>query len=261
MKMHPLNKEFTWQNAPGSLNYVSPEQARDYNEKGGFVLADAFSATEIAELLAELDPLEAQRNADLQGIDPNQPTIARPDEIVFSAHAVLVSEQARRFARHPTMQKLVRDLIGPDVRLYWDQLVYKRPGTQDDFPWHQDNGYNYVQPQQYLTCWIALTDATIENGCPWIAPGMHVNGTLAHEWTSIGFQCLADSPKDAQALEVKAGSVAVFSSLTPHRTGPNLTQGTRKTYILQYAPEGAHIHPRDAAPHLANDPQRQFVVT
>jgi ectoine hydroxylase-related dioxygenase (phytanoyl-CoA dioxygenase family) len=261
MKMHPLNKEFTWQNAPGPLNYVSPEQARDYNEKGGFVLADAFSAAEIAELLAELDPLEAQRNADLQGIDPNQPTIARPDEIVFSAHAVLVSEQARRFARHPTMQKLVRDLIGPDVRLYWDQLVYKRPGTQDDFPWHQDNGYNYVQPQQYLTCWIALTDATIENGCPWIAPGMHVNGTLAHEWTSIGFQCLADSPKDAQALEVKAGSVAVFSSLTPHRTGPNLTQGTRKTYILQYAPEGAHIHPRDAAPHLANDPQRQFVVT
>jgi ectoine hydroxylase-related dioxygenase (phytanoyl-CoA dioxygenase family) len=140
-------------------------------------------------------------------------------------------------------------------------LVTTRPGTQDDFPWHQDNGYNYVQPQQYLTCWIALTDATIENGCPWIAPGMHVNGTLAHEWTSIGFQCLADSPKDAQALEVKAGSVAVFSSLTPHRTGPNLTQGTRKTYILQYAPEGAHIHPRDAAPHLANDPQRQFVVT
>ena len=32
------------------------------------------------------------------------------------------------------MQKLVRDLIGPQVRLYRDQLVYKRPGTQDDFP-------------------------------------------------------------------------------------------------------------------------------
>ena len=85
--------------------------------------------------------------ADLQNIDPNQPTIARPDEIVFRAHAVMVSEQARRFAQHPVMRDLVQDLIGPQVRLYWDQLVYKRPGTREDFPQHQDNGYNYVQPQ------------------------------------------------------------------------------------------------------------------
>lgn len=261
MKLHPLNREFIWQRAPGPLRYVTQEQADAYAEIGGFVLPDAFSPTEVADLLAELDPLEAQSNADLQSIDPNQPTIARPDEIVFRAHAVMVSEQARRFAQHPVMRDLVQDLIGPEVRLYWDQLVYKRPGTREDFPWHQDNGYNYVQPQQYLTCWIALTDATIDNGCPWIAPGQHINGTLHHDWTSIGFQCLAEHPQDALPLEVKAGSVAVFSSLTPHRTGPNLTQGIRKTYILQYAPDGAMIHPRGGAAQPANDPQRQFLVT
>ena len=261
MKLHPLNKEFSWQHAAGARNYLSAEQVQSYNETGGFVLHDAFTAAEVADLLAELDPLEAQRNADLQDIDPQMPTIARPDEIVFCAHAVLLSEQARKFARHPVMQRLVRDLIGPEVRLYWDQLVYKRPGTADDFPWHQDNGYNYVNPQQYLTCWIALTDATVGNGCPWIAPGLHTHGTLAHEWTSTGFECLSGEPANARSLEVKAGSVAVFSSLTPHRTGPNLTQDIRKTYILQYAPEGAMIHPRGGQPHPANDPQRQFLVT
>ena len=35
---------------------------------------------------------------------------------------------------------------------------------------HQDNGYAYVHPQQYLTIWLALTDATVDNGCPWVAP-------------------------------------------------------------------------------------------
>ncbi len=66
------------------------------------------------------------------------------------------------------------------VRLYWDQSVYKKSGRPQEFPWHQDNGYTFVEPQQYLTFWIPLVDVDVENGCPWIAPGMHKLGTLAH---------------------------------------------------------------------------------
>ena len=50
---------------------------------------------------------------------------------------------------------------------------------------------------------------------------------------------------------VRAGSALVFSSLTPHTTGPNLTDAVRKAYILQYAPVGAqvlHGDPRAGAP-------------
>jgi ectoine hydroxylase-related dioxygenase (phytanoyl-CoA dioxygenase family) len=155
--------------------------------------------------------------------------------------------------------QLLEDLIGADVRLYWDQLVYKKPHTRDEFPWHQDNGYTYVEPQQYLTCWVALTDATTDNGCPWIVPGMHRHGTLDHRWTDLGFQCL-EKPAQAVALPVRAGSIAVFSSLTPHRTGPNLTDQTRKTYILQYAPDGAVMHPRGKRPMKAENPEWQYRV-
>ena len=45
--------------------------------------------------------------------------------------------------------------------------------------------------------------------------------------------------------------VVVFSSLTPHLTGPNLTDEVRKAYILQYAPVGAEVlegDPRAGAP-------------
>lgn len=261
MKLHPLNQNFSWQHPSGPFTCISGAQAEAYATQGGFVLPDVFSPMELTALLAELDPLEAEKNALLQHVDPNAIAIAKHDEIVFRAHTVLQSPQAKALASHPTMLALVKDLIGPAVRLYWDQIVYKRPGTPTEFPWHQDNGYTFVQPQQYLTCWIALNDAVEENGCPWIAPGLHKLGTLSHWWADVGFQCLKETPEDAVAMPLKAGSIAVFSSLTPHRTGPNLTANTRKAYILQYAPDGAVMHHRTGEAELAADPGRQFLVT
>ena len=133
------------------------------------------------------------------------------------------------------------DLIGPDVRLYWDQAVYKKPGTESPFPWHQDNGYAFVEPQQYLTCWVALTDATEDNGCPWVVPGLHRRGTLAHEYSDIGFVCLRDPARRRAPCPCGPGSIVVFSSLTPHSTGPNRTAAVRKAYIVQFAPAGAAV--------------------
>ncbi|MEM8768112.1 MAG: phytanoyl-CoA dioxygenase family protein, partial [Pseudomonadota bacterium] len=257
--LHPMNQSFDWQPPPGPFELLSDAQVRSYTEFGGFILEDAFSAEEIAAVTAAIDPMEAESEAKLKKLEGGRFGIARADEIVFSAHLVTRSEVLKDFARHPLFAQLVGELIGPDVRLYWDQLVYKKPDTPVEFPWHQDNGYTFVEPQQYLTCWVALTDATVENGCPWIAPGIHRQGTLAHRWTDLGFECLSD-PEEALALPVRAGSVVVFSSLTPHRTGPNLTDGIRKSYILQYAPDGAVVHPRDGEPQAASDPDRQFFV-
>lgn len=260
MNLHPLNKNFDWQQPQPPYERVTQTQALSYQEQGGFILEDAFSSDEVAQIIGALDPLEAAANAHLNAAPNRKVMIGRGDEIVFRPHAVLQSEVASAFAKHPVFGQLCRDLIGVNARLYWDQLVYKRPGTAQEFPWHQDNGYTFVDPQQYLTCWVALTDATLDNGCPWIAPGKHLHGTLAHHWTDLGFECLDGAPTDAMALPLKAGSIAVFSSLTPHRTGPNLSQDIRKAYILQYAPDGALVYPRDGEAQRADDPHRQFFV-
>ena len=98
--------------------------------------------------------------------------IAKADAITFTTHLVAKSPALRAFARHRVFQDLCRDIIGENARLYWDQAVYKKPGNPEEFPWHQDNGYAYIEPQQYLTCWVALNDATVENGCPCVAPGL-----------------------------------------------------------------------------------------
>ena len=174
MNLHPLNAGFVWQMPKPPYELVSPEQAQTYREQGGFILQDAFCEEELGNLIAALDPIEAAANEQLSALPADQPSIGRGNEIGLRAHAVVQSDVAKAVARQSSLAQLCHDLIGPQVRLYWDQLVYKRPGTKQEFPWHQDNGYTFVAPQQYLTCWVALNDATPDNGCPWIAPGLHL---------------------------------------------------------------------------------------
>jgi ectoine hydroxylase-related dioxygenase (phytanoyl-CoA dioxygenase family) len=259
LELHPRNQAFVWRDPDQPLALLADEQCRAYCEDGGFVYSGAFSEAEIDAVVAAIDPLEAEAQQRLAAMDGGGFGIARADEIVFSPHLVARSEVLRSFARHPLLVQLAKDLMGPKPRLYWDQLVYKKPGTRDEFPWHQDNGYTYVEPQQYLTCWVALTDASEDNGCPWIVPGIHRRGTLAHQWTALGFQCFPDHA-EAVPMPAKKGDIVVFSSLTPHRTGPNLTTMTRKSYILQYTADGAMMFPHNQPPLPADNPDWQFLL-
>jgi phytanoyl-CoA hydroxylase len=260
---HEQNDHFSWRSQAGPFELVSDDQARMYDDLGYFVLDDAFDAATVAGLVAEIDPYEAQIEEALRAFDNGTAFIARADEITFTTHLVTRSEALRTLVATDPLRGLCRDLIGPDVRLYWDQAVYKKPDTDASFPWHQDNGYAFVEPQQYLTCWIALTDATRDNGCPWVVPGLHRLGTLAHRLTDTGYVCL-DNPPDAVPVPVSAGSIVVFSSLTPHCTGPNRTDEVRKAYIVQYAPDGAVVQMPDAEGEMqhypADDARRQFPV-
>jgi phytanoyl-CoA hydroxylase len=80
----------------------------------------------------------------------------------------------------------------------------------------------------------------------------------------LGFECFAEF-EDPAVAEVPAGGAVVFSSLTPHLTGPNTTEEVRKAYILQYAPTGARAlrgDPREepAERVLCDDPDRQYEI-
>jgi ectoine hydroxylase-related dioxygenase (phytanoyl-CoA dioxygenase family) len=258
-----LNGSFEWLDHHGPFRVLTEEQARSYDEKGFFVLPDALTASEVDALTAAIDPFEHEAEEALRGMEGGRFFIARADEITFTTHLVLRSAVLRRFVAGALFADLCADLIGPEVRLYWDQAVYKKPGTESPFPWHQDNGYAFVEPQQYLTCWVALTDATLDNGCPWVVPGLHRRGTLAHEHSDIGFVCLRD-PEGAVAAPAARGSIVVFSSLTPHSTGPNHTADVRKAYIVQFAPTGAAVLRRGPDGPVqrvrADDPARQYEV-
>jgi ectoine hydroxylase-related dioxygenase (phytanoyl-CoA dioxygenase family) len=261
---HPWSRSFSWQPPRGAFRRIDAAQARSWDEQGFFVLEDAFDAATVARVVEEIDPFERKAEAFLRKQPGGRLHIARADEITFTTHLVARSPFLREFARHPVFCDLVHDLIGPDVRLYWDQAVYKKPGTRAPFPWHQDNGYTFVEPEAYLTCWVALTDATEENGCPRVVPGLHRGGTLAHQPTDLGLVCFDAPPSPPVAAPARAGGIVVFSSLTPHATGPNLTGDTRRAYILQYAPDGAIALRPGADGAIAREPcaapERQYPV-
>jgi ectoine hydroxylase-related dioxygenase (phytanoyl-CoA dioxygenase family) len=127
-------------------------------------------------------------------------------------------------------------MLGPDIDLYWNQSVFKQPEGTKDFPWHQDDGYTPVEPSPYLTLWLALNDATPENGCISVLPGSHKRGLVPHEPSPVGLVCYSnDAPDQGVRVPVKAGSMAVFSSLTFHKSGPNTSNGPRKAYVIQYS--------------------------
>jgi ectoine hydroxylase-related dioxygenase (phytanoyl-CoA dioxygenase family) len=260
LRKHPRNRGFAWSPPRPPYRWITDEQAQCWDDHGFFLLRGAFTPAEIARVLADIDPIE-ERVADFLRNHPDRKIfIAEDGNITFTTHLVTMSPYLRDFCRHRVFSGLAHDLIGADVRLYWDQAVYKKPERPREFPWHQDNGYTYIEPQQYLTCWVALTDATVDNGCPWVAPGLHKLGTLEHHMTATGWRCLEDDPPNATAVEATAGSIVVFSSLTPHKTGPNLTASVRKSYIVQFAAEGALAWVDGNEPQPQAAEERQFRV-
>lgn len=260
LSLHPLNRDFVWQDAPlYGLSRLAEAQVRQYNEQGFFRLENAFNAREIEAVAAAIDPLDEEYAARLRSAGSAE-RIAAADAITFTTHLVKRSPVLKAFAAHPVFRDICLDLIGPGARLYWDQSVYKKSGRPQEFPWHQDNGYTFLLPQHYVTCWMPLVDVDETNGCPWIAPGLHRLGTLSHWRTPLGLKCLEQDPA-AIAVPAKAGGLIVFSSLAPHRTGPNLrVDHVRKAYILQYAPDGAVAYPAGQPPQLQDDPARQFKI-
>jgi phytanoyl-CoA hydroxylase len=266
VKPHPWSEGFQWIGPTGPYLRLSTDQAASFSTDGFVILPAALLPKSIDKVRSVADELEKERQSELDAKGGRE-GISETKAITFSSHLAAKSAVLTEFVKNEVFAELCCDLIGPDVNLYWDQAVYKKPENPRRFPWHQDNGYTFVLPQQYLTCWTPLTEATVDNGCPQIVPGMHKLGTLKHTYVDpLGWECFADPPAAPVAAPVEPGDVVVFSSLSPHLTGPNVTTSTRKSYIVQFAPAGAEVllgNPAEGPPtgrKLCDNPDWQFAV-
>ncbi|MBV7395643.1 phytanoyl-CoA dioxygenase family protein [Mameliella sediminis] len=162
--------------------------------------------------------------------------------------------EARRFLAHrheefPELEKfLLSEKIGgilaacngKDGLLFNEQFVVKGAGKGASFAWHQDGAYVGFDHAPYLTVWIAMDDATEENGCVYLIPrDLTQNPDLdPHEWQEDSNELNGYFGTDTGTPMVcKAGTIVVFSSLTLHRSGPNVTDKPRRAYVCQYSPE------------------------
>lgn len=213
-------------------------EANELDARGVIVLRAVFSRADMAGLAGIIERYQRIQNEEIArkgGSDG----ISRANEITFTSYLAENDPSIMSFCRRPELIDIATALLGGDVDLYWNQAVFKMPEGRKEFPWHQDDGYTPVTPSPYLTLWLALNDATIENGCISVLPGSHKRGLLPHEKTSLGLAChAADDPDQGVPVPLEAGSLAAFWSLTAHKSGANVSSGVRKAYIIQYAKAG-----------------------
>jgi len=137
------------------------------------------------------------------------------------------------------------ELIGGLCGRYWDDL---HPMPRD-----ADFGFRAAP-----LAWIANAYADQLSAQVELFEGRDgLRGTLAHRLSKLGYVCREQDGPEALAVAVREGSLVVFSSVMPHRTGPNVSAGVRKSYILQYAPDGARIAQTGTA---CNAPDRQYLI-
>jgi len=137
---------------------------------------------------------------------------------------------------HPRLCGFLGELVGQEMLLKDVMALSKPPLIGSEKPWHQDNAYfNWLPLDLIGTVWIALDDATVENGCMHLLPGEHRRGPLRHYHT-IDCEILPDRLQVGEAvpIELKAGGALYFSALLPHQTPPNKTTNRRRALQFQY---------------------------
>lgn len=218
---------------------VSETHLEEMKDQGFTILEGVFTSKDMDDLAQVLDGFEAARRAEIAS-QGGQDSISRANEITFTSHLAEQHPAIQRFVRRPEFVEIATKMLAtPNVGLYWNQTVFKHPEGERLFPWHQDDAYTRVEPYPYLTLWLAISDATPENGCVSIMPESHKRGFVEHWQSDLGWVCHdSDDPNQGILAPVSSGSIVAFWSLTMHKSGPNRSKGVRKAYVLQFAPQG-----------------------
>lgn len=132
-------------------------------------------------------------------------------------------------------------LVGDTPELFQDQALLKPPLIGREKPWHQDNAYFNVPPETAVVgVWIALDEATPENGCMYVIPGSHRAGPVIHfkrrDWQICDTDVAADA---AWTVPLEPGGCLIFHGLLHHGTPPSRSPQRRRALQFHYKPAGA----------------------
>jgi len=145
--------------------------------------------------------------------------------------------------RHNGIREVVAALLGPGAELMQDMALVNPPGIGTGKPWHQDDAYFKVLPLQAVCgVWIALDEATVENGCMHFWPHWDGGAALRH-YHGSDCEILPDRLEGAKPVPVPlgAGGAVFFSGLTPHMTYPNRSKRPRRALQFHYRAADSRI--------------------
>jgi len=182
------------------------------------------------------------------GFDPEGKSLEELDASVrkymwFCDEAPLFRQMVSPGSR---LHGIVEGLLGPEPVLFQEMALVKPAYVGSEKPWHQDNAYFSVTPlEAVIGVWLALDDATVENGCMHVIPGGQHNGYRHHHGTDCEIAPALLEIDRAIPVPIPAGGALFFYGMLPHQTPPNRSPQRRRA--LQFHFRGAATRILDEA--------------
>ncbi len=167
-------------------------------------------------------------------------------------------------SRAPALERMLRLLGLADPLLIQSMLIYKQPGIGGEVRWHQDATFLNTDPITVTGLWLALEDATVDNGCLWLRPGAHrgpLRALFADDGEGLALETLDARPwpaGDAVPVEAPAGTLIALHGLAPHRSDANRSSGSRVAYALHAVDRQARYPASNWLQRPADRPARGF---
>jgi phytanoyl-CoA hydroxylase len=239
---------------------LTPQQIEQYHRDGFLVFEELFRPDEVTALLSRLEDLVRERVPCPEGVrmqvEPavqrGEASAASPMERLRKVEGLVEHEEAfARLAADPRVLDVMQDLIGPDIKLFRDALMMKPPRHGSAKPYHQDSAYWQIDPPDLVSVWMALDDATLENGCMRVIPGSHIGGVLEHKHL-LDYQVdetELDTSREV-AVPLKTGGCLFFHSLLLHATAPNHSPHPRRSMIISAMSARSRYTGPEPGPHF-----------
>jgi phytanoyl-CoA hydroxylase len=214
------------------------ELARVFDTRGYLIIDEFFPPVKIlqieqqlARFVREIDPAQS---AGLVVYEPNTDGKIR-NLFAMEKHDDYFAE----LAKAQELVNLAKTIFDDDPICLGVELFGKPARVGSEVPYHQDNAYFNLIPDQALTIWLALADATLENGCVRYIEGSHKLGNLPHRASGVkgNSMGLAEMPPNVGPEicgVVRRGGALVHHCNTIHRSEPNRSDSDRPGLLFVY---------------------------
>ena len=208
------------------MTALTSKQLKQYNEDGYIAPIDILSLEKIKKIREEIEYIEKKWPDELIGLGRN------------NAH--YISPILDQVCHNSKILDTVESVIGKDILVGGTTLFIKNPDNKGFVSWHQDAKYIGFEPHNWVTAWLAITDANEENGCMRMWPGTHKEKIRKHKDTFnesnllTRGQTVPNIPLEKTVPnELKAGQLSLHHPMIVHGSGVNKSNSRRIGFVIQ----------------------------
>lgn len=231
-------------------NELSQQDIAQYRRDGFLVIENFLSPDELDFWRTALDEAVAKRNGNK--MPDRKEVYGKGDDADKSYYDNVFdqlinlwqdNEKIKQVMLDERLGKMAAELSGSDgIRIWHDQALIKKPWANPT-SWHLDTPYWSFSDRRALSIWVALDDATYENGCLFFIPGSYHQTTFENPGIGKNMGAIFTTYPEFKtsksvAAPMKAGSCSFHNGLTIHGAHANMTPGYRRAMTCAYMPDG-----------------------